>query len=1082
MAVAVLDDGAGFSGSPTLFSEAAVTRGLDLAERDGTTVVPWVLVLKGRRVRLYATGHDAGVGGRPRSDTWVEIHTGLLDPAQAGYLWLLISPEALRANGSLPQIIQSSRRFAADLAVRFRERIYDKVVPGLARAVVKAHPPQDRDPEVLYRRTLLLLFRLLFVAYAEDHDLLPWRHNHLYRKKSLKELARELIERHQRDDPFASRATDLWDHVNRLFKAVDLGREDWMVPPYDGGLFTVDPGVNPDGAALYGLEVKDIDLGPALFALLVDTSPDGGIRGPVDFRSLSVREFGTIYEGLLECRLELDPARDEVRVRRGTSGDRKNTGSYFTPSVVVHRLLEDTLDPAVADHLERVRQLVEDGDTAGAARRLFEFRVADPAMGSGHFLVAAVDHLERAFSAFLAKTPLAEVDAELGRLRAAARGALGPLAAHVDITDAQLLRRLIALRCIYGVDRNPLAVELARLSVWIHTFVPGLPLSFLDHNLVCGGSLTGVGTLREADLLQATLPGGRSRRTRSGTGAVQATLVEEQLKLAIEEARPYLEKLAARADTTIDDVKEARRLHDAAREQVRGVEAVCDLLVCAQAGLIDVDPMSATDPTTAARLVATDENREIIDSLAPVHFPLVFPEVFGPDGPGGFDVVVGNPPWAKVKVLTTAEWARYVPGTGLKSLGGTARTKELERLARDHPDIAARIEHRKQQVDRLRAVLNKTRYTTGGGDFDLYVGFAWRFWNHTVATGRIGMVVPDGILTSSSAQKWRDEVLARANLSVTTLINTRGWVFNGVSSNQNIALISLHRTNRALGTIKLAGPFRDRESFEDGRTSEVMLDVPVVDTGTSRLIPNLPGPQAVEVFRRMSRHPVFSHPGRDWYAWPTREFDATNDKKKGVFDPDPTAERPGWWPVYKGESFNLWEPDTGIYYGWIDPEKAQDVLSAKECGRRFTDVAVGHRPPNVLPCERPRIAYRDITSPTATRTVIAALVPPNTVLVNTAPYLVFAEGRDHPAAQAYVLGVMCSVPFDWYARRLVDKHVTQSLLKTFPVPDVPPGIGCVGGWRRSPAPWQRSMTATPTGPTRWGSRWEVSPTRTTTRT
>jgi hypothetical protein len=223
--------------------------------------------------------------------------------------------------------------------------------------------------------------------------------------------------------------------------------------------------------------------------------------GPVDFRSLGVREFGTIYEGLLENELSLaesdlatdkegkyKPAKpkDTVVVAKGraflhnTSGQRKSTGSYFTKAFAVEHLLDHGLEPALKAHTERLNKL----NDRQAAEAFFDFRVADITMGSAHFLVAAIDRIERVFLNYLANRPLPEVGDELGRLRLAARAALGAEGAQVTIEDGQLLRRQIARRCIYGVDLNPTAVNLARLAIWIHTFVPGLPLSFLDRTLV----------------------------------------------------------------------------------------------------------------------------------------------------------------------------------------------------------------------------------------------------------------------------------------------------------------------------------------------------------------------------------------------------------------------------------------------------------------------------------------------------------------------------------------------------------------------------------------------------------------------
>ena len=179
------------------------------------------------------------------------------------------------------------------------------------------------------------------------------------------------------------------------------------------------------------------------------------------------------------------------------SGVRKATGSYFTKPFAVEHLLDHALEPALDDHIARLEDLRDTGDEATLAEAFFDFRCADIAMGSGHFLVAALDRIEARLSAWLTLNPVPAVSAELLRLRNTAEDALGDLSSGVEIESSSLLRRQVARHCVYGVDRNCIAVELARLAIWVHTFVPGLPLSLLDHNLVHGDSLTGVGTLDE---------------------------------------------------------------------------------------------------------------------------------------------------------------------------------------------------------------------------------------------------------------------------------------------------------------------------------------------------------------------------------------------------------------------------------------------------------------------------------------------------------------------------------------------------------------------------------------------------------
>ncbi|MQA86429.1 MAG: hypothetical protein GEV03_17800 [Streptosporangiales bacterium] len=394
-----------------------VAHGLALAGREG---LPWLVVLRDTQLRLYPARPDVGVGRKGQAETYTELDLTLLSDDEAAYLTLLFAPDALAPGGAVDQILASSQNFAADLGRRLRERIYDDVVPSLALAVAaRMHPSSEEELTDAYRRTLLILFRLLFLAYAEDRGLLPYGRNPRYDRHAIKTLAREFAD--EPNQEFDAYATSLWDDMQVVWSAVDEGNRGWDVPAYDGGLFSSDPDTRPSGVALADMRLTDAEFGPALRALLVDVDEDG-TQGPVDFRSLTVREFGTIYEGLLESSLSIAPA-DLTRDKGGTyvpaapgsevivpagrvyihdrSGARKSTGSYFTKQFAVAHLLDAALEPALDAHLARVKELLDAGDDASASEAFFDFRVADLAMGSGHFLVAAIDRIEAKFTALL---------------------------------------------------------------------------------------------------------------------------------------------------------------------------------------------------------------------------------------------------------------------------------------------------------------------------------------------------------------------------------------------------------------------------------------------------------------------------------------------------------------------------------------------------------------------------------------------------------------------------------------------------------------------------------------------------------
>lgn len=1024
-----------------------VSYALAVANREN---VPYVIVQQGGKLRIYPARLRIGVGQRGPTETYVELHTGFLRDSDLAYLWLLFSADALRDGGTLELLLNESKRFAGMLAENLRERIYESVVPTLATGLANARGlrrPTARDLAETYEMAMTVLFRLLFIAYGEDKDLLPYRWNEQYRTRSLKQKARELVEIANTNTQFDNNES-LWEECRLLFHAVDEGHNAWGIPAYNGGLFSRNPSESPVGAALDDLRLPNAIMGPVLSGLLVTATPEG--LGPVDFRSLGVREFGTIYEGLLESELavaETDlalddkgfyrPARkdEEPVVRRShiylhnRSGARKSSGSYFTKSFAVEHLLEHALEPALADHLNRLKAL----DTDAAAERLFDFRVADIAMGSGHFLVAAVDHIERAFSRYLADRPLAGVRAELARLHHAAKSELErlSLADQVEIEDTQLLRRLIARRCIYGVDLNPVAVQLARVSIWIHTFVPGLPLSLLDHNLVVGNSLVGIGTVQEI---------------RDKANEDELELFQMDVEHLVGDAMGPLTKLARIADATLADVGKAREAYQKALEATQPAEALCDIVTGYRVTGDSLPEEFERWEEEKDRVIGSKlrkNARKALAGLEPFHFPVAFPEVFLRDR-SGFDVILGNPPWEEATLEEHAFWARQEPG--LRGLNQRQQEHLKNELRKKRSDLVAIYQSELAEADALRKALVAGPFPgMGTGDPDLYKAFCWRFW-HLIARegGRLGVVLPRSAWNAKGTTEFRISVFKQAeSLDLTMLVNNRQWVFPEVHPQYSIGLTCIYR-GEGMPTVRLRGPFASLARFQEGigRMAATFPAAEVMTWTDTASLPLLPTEQSLEVFARLRAHPRLDlDDGKSWRARPHREMDATNDKK--LMDVDSESKPRGFWPVYKGESFDIWESDRGQYYAWADPDVVVPHLQKKRLkGKKLRSsvyfefqterTSSWWTNPETLPCYEARIAFRDVTRATDQRTVRLALVPPKVFIANSAPFLLWPRGGE--SDEAYLLAILSSLPLDWYSRRFVETHVNFFVLNPFPVP------------------------------------------------
>ena len=578
-----------------------------------------------------------------------------------------------------------------------------------------------------------------------------------------------------------------------------------------------------------------------------------------------------------------------------------------------------------------------------------------------------------------------------------------------------------------GYDINPVAVQLSRLSLWIHTFVPGLPLSFLDHSIVCGNALVGIATLAEAAEL---------------VGFDADNLFSNETEALLGQARDAIKRLAKLSDANAADIRKARRAFEDEKKAIEPTREMFDILTASrlpEAG-IHVD---AQQFKPDSQLFTAGLHRKAIEALAdahPFHFPIAFPEVFLRDR-AGFDVIVGNPPWEEATLEQDDFWARYTPG--IQALPQHEQETLKRKYREDRPDLVSQYEKELAEVNAFRRVLVTGPYPgIGTGDPDLYKAFCWRFW-HLISRegGRIGVVLPRSALAAKGSKEFRLAAFSEASAEITFLINNRLWVFEDGHPQWTYALTCLTKRAADEYYISLRGPFAGLDRFRAG------IGLPSVTFPASEVqgwtdtaaLPLLPAEGSAELFAQLRKAPRLDlNEESQWRARPHTELHATNDK--GLMELVEKKPR-GYWPVLKGESFDIWDPDTGSYYAWANPKTMQEHLEKKrQRGRthsrsvffEFAAQPEWFTDPSNLPCLRARIAFRDVSRATDTRTIRVALLPPKVFLTNKAPYFVWPRGDQKD--QAFLLGVLSSIPFDWYARRFVELSVNFFILNPFPVP------------------------------------------------
>ena len=1056
----VLNEAEHFDAKSPRYQLTPIAFALAVAQR---RELQWVIGLRKDQLRLYPGKDGVGVGQKGQVETYFEIDLGGIDDDQVAFLTLVFTAAALAKDGTADALLRDSARYATGLGNRLRQRIYEGVVPPIAEAVAERLPSIGRSIDadglqIAYKLTLRILFRLLFQAYAEDRGLLPYGRSDGYTANSLKTIAQRNLDVDETD--FGD-AASIWLDLVQVWNAIDQGNKQWQVPAYNGGLFTADDASSEEGALLARLSLPDSVLGPALQHLLIDLTPEGTL-GPVDFRALSVREFGTIYEGLLESSLSIADADlttdrsgawvpagkgETVEAEKGSvyfhgaSGERKATGSYFTPKVVVDHLIERSIVPALTRHLDVIAAKIAKGEQVSRAE-FFDFRVADLAMGSGHFLVAAVDKIEALMRTFLTENDVPDVRDELLKIAGVARQALGDdEVAKSEVEEIGLLRRQVARRCVYGLDINPLAVELARLALWIHTFVPGLPMSNLDHGLVCANSLTGIGTLDEAidSLVGAPEVRGAAKTAAVSDGGFdfeveggrQETGHQLMVRKAVTEylrsSLPLLADVANASEASKTELRAAADLLAKAKAAAAPASRIFDAAIAVRIGEWSV---AITKEEHVARLVETTEPTKLVADLNPAHMPVLFPEVFVRDNPG-FDVLLGNPPWETVKVEEQKWWWLRFPGLGLRRMAKLEQKIAIAELRQRRPDLVAEYEADVASAAKYARALNNGPFELGSGDTDLYQVFAWRYWHLLRASGRSAVVLPRPAVSGAPLETWRRAVLADGSFpSVCLAINNGHWVFDEpVHASKEFAFTVLERSAERM--VRFAGPFASE--FEFLRGADQLAEAPSAEFARwsdVAAFPLMPDAASSAIYQKMHQGPRFADVREGWDFRLTDELHATGDASLYDFNLD--AE--GKVPIYKGESFNLWNPDTGIYYARADLANLRTHFQAKLLSqtRNARSPYFGLAFKTAVPMDRPRIAYRNVTSNTNQRTCVAALIPGGVSATHGCHIVIRADGDTR--AEAFLLGVLSSTPFDWSARRWVEINFSLYLMKGLPIP------------------------------------------------
>ena len=1073
-----------------------------------TGALRWGILTNGARWRLYYQG------ARSVSEQFFELdlaanldlpghNEGLFALTDAErHHWLKVfvlvfRREAFVAGPSDPRTfhqraIEDGRFYEERVAANLSERVFGQIFPGLARAIAAA-APEAPLPDVR-EAALILLYRLLFILYAEDRDLLPVRDTR-YDDYGLRENVRgDIGRRKDREDVFSTSAARYWSAFDDLCRAIAHGDASIGLPAYNGGLF--DQARTP---LLGQIRLDDAVMATVIDALSFEQTPDG--RRYINYRDLGVQQLGSIYEQLLEH--DLVRERDEITIRLNRLA-RKGSGSYYTSDDLVALIIKETIEPLVrsridafmARHAELATSALSEGrrmdrlKPLDPAETLLDLKVCDPAMGSGHFLVNLVDYL-----ADRVITAMAEAEA-------AVDGYVSPLIARIDnirttimakaeargwtidedqLDDRHIVRRMVLKRCVYGVDKNPMAVELAKVALWLHTFTVGAPLSFLDHHLRYGDSLfgswvrTGIETATEqGGSLFLAEPIARATRAAAPMQILEG-LTDAEIAEAHRSAEVFaeIEVMTTPLNTFLSLVQAFEWLNIRDRDDQRALfnyfsGTFGDPIEIA-VGTIEVvqeirDGERFADLLGQARRVAAEERF--------LNWQVAFPGVWSAweraGLHGGFDAVIGNPPWDRMK-LQQVEWfaaRRRAIAMATRAADRKRMIDDLETagdpLAREFADASGRAQ---TAVQTARA--SGEYPLLSGGDVNLYSLFVERAMTLVKPNGMVGLLTPSGIASDKTASAFFKSVATEGRLRALYDFENRRTrygaqpFFPDVDSRFKFCAFVASPTPTKELPATCAFFVQDVSELDDPERC-----FPLTAEDFARVNPNT-GTAPIFRTRRdatlttaiYARLPVLvdRSSGDAVKAWPVKYatmFHMTNDS--GLFRTrEEMEEREGaypvggnrfasssgdWVPLYVGRMIHQFDHRAASVE--VNRENLHNTaLSGDISAEQKADPAFVPIPQYWVPAREVSfpagidwtIAFRDIARATDVRTMIAAAVP-KVGLGNKAPVIFLKDGDRYQLNAFLLLGNFCATVLDFVVRQKIQStNLNWYIVEQLPV-------------------------------------------------
>jgi hypothetical protein len=995
----------------------------------------WAMLSNGRQLRLLRDNSSFARAAYLEFDLQAMFDGQVF--TDFALLWLVCHQSRLEAARPEDCWLERWVALARDQGVRALDSLrtgFEEAITALGAGFL-AHPVNSelRDrlssgqliADEYFHELLRLVYRLVFLLVVEDRDLVHpldtpdearYRYGQYYSVGRIRDHAR----RHR-----GGRYGDFWEALKPVFAGLGgVGIPAIGVPALGSFLWSEEACPDLDQACL----TNNVLL--AAVRHLAYVQRDKTLHR-VDFVNLGPEELGSVYESLLELHPRLEAAAGKFTLVAVTGSERKSTGSYYTPTTLISALLDVSLD-----------RLLDEAEPSGR-KGVLALKVLDPACGSGHFLTAAAHRIA---------TRLASIDTgELIPTPVAVRHALRAVVGH----------------CIYGIDVNPMAVELCKVNLWLETIEPGKPLSFLDHHVVCGNALLGATPRLLADGVpdaaftaikgdhKSTVTARRRANASQRANRFQGTL--DLIWTPSDLVAPIAKEIAAieavPGDTHAEVEEQGRRFEQLlASTEVERARLAADAWCAAFVAIKDRDHIAITDEDVRAaaagpnRLPAPvlDEIHELATEYCFLHWHLAFPQVFTVDlksgedcgWRGGFDLVLGNPPWDTLSPDVKEFFSRTNPG--IVSLPPAEQQTAINDALADKYVAEEYEKYRRKLFAEVHFLKRSGRYSLfspgnlGKGDFNISRIFIEVALRSTRRDGYVAQVTPAGLYGGANETAIRKYLFEHCSLDTIFGFGNenRTWFDIG------LRFFSAYSARIGDCTTKFNARFGiARESDLSLQPIPMSKEMVAQQSPVTWAIPDIRDDAARGLMAKVDTR--FPSLGQQVAGYPYRHHqrEIRMGENQELFTTDPAG-----LPLYEGRMIDHFDYRAKQYVSghgrstkWI----AARFGSAEKIIRPQWRILRSSLPNKLgdLPF-RYRVGFMDVAGPRDIRTLVAALLPPMVVAGHTVPTISFPPGADW--AYLTLLAVANSFVMDaTLRRRMSSTHVTITLIDGLPLPRLP---------------------------------------------